>query len=353
MRVPLEEHVRLVANEKPLRPETRALTRYLEALVRGEAPGFAGALPRGVPAYPVLRLVGRRHVFWHRVTELPPGLQIGFFGRSAVKVDASRPRQVFEGLARLLQVWPDGWKAVRPAPDWAPGAVDVVLALPPDGLDSDDPLIRQAVGLITRSPAVVPRKSRQEVAYAMHVDAHPGDPELAWLFWSCEALPREIGGFVVGYGRLDVRAAGGWAALFVEEDAGSPWLYVGELRVQGGLESSRDGSGSLPLGIRPRGPVRDAGQDRAALAAVLHAWPDGEKILALGPVRSGPVLCRPGIVACLGVRWPGGTLDDAARRIRAGLVAARSGVPVRELRSWMQGLSDRDVDGLLALDKLR
>lgn len=112
------------------------------------------------------------------------------------------------------------------------------------------------------------------------------------------------------------------------------WLVAAQLKAWG----LRGGSMGLERAIAFRvEPAWQWGNDvvAASLVSVLHAWPEGQKVLFLRTSRG----FREGVSACVGLR-----LGDAAAAavkwvLERALALAESGTPVSELRAWLSALT--------------
>ncbi|HEY8415016.1 MAG TPA: hypothetical protein VIK99_04515, partial [Thermaerobacter sp.] len=137
--------------------------------------------------------------------------------------------------------------------------------------------------------------------------------------------------------------------MTVEEgDQAARWLFAGI------LEALRcDGVPALEL--RCSLPWPDGAGDRGAmaLATVLRAWPDGQKILAFGPaIRSQAVIVKPGPFGFVGLRLGSMPFRSVEAIFRAALRAALRGTRAPGLRPWLARLTAADARALEVLATL-
>ncbi|HEY8415754.1 MAG TPA: hypothetical protein VIK99_08280, partial [Thermaerobacter sp.] len=120
------------------------------------------------------------------------------------------------------------------------------------------------------------------------------------------------------------------------------------------LEALRcDGVPALEL--RCSLPWPDGAGDRGtmALATVLRAWPDGQKILAFdADVLARAAIARPGPVCRVGLRLGELPFGSVKAIFRAALRAALRGTGARRLRQWLARLTAADARALEVLAAL-
>ncbi|HEY8415386.1 MAG TPA: hypothetical protein VIK99_06410, partial [Thermaerobacter sp.] len=298
----------------------------------------------------------------------------------ASELAGCKPRRAVEALYRLLQHWPAGQKSIT-ASDWgpvvslevdaarlrpevSPGAAvraairRILIGCPPE----------QAIAGAYEDIAPVPRPPRHRMAGAgtTHVVYHavlgpariPSD--LAWLL----TPPGQPGAEPAGAAVRERRPIGGFRIglcpgrpsdlpmmpMTVEEagDEAAPWLHAGNI-----VALSCDGYPALELCCSLPWPEFSGDQGAVALATVLRAWPDGQKILAFdADVLTRAAIARPGPVCCVGLRLGALPFSSVEAIFRAAFQAALRGAGAPRLRQWLARLTAADARALEVLADL-
>ncbi|HEY8415256.1 MAG TPA: hypothetical protein VIK99_05730 [Thermaerobacter sp.] len=401
-RIPLAETVLLgPPGQFALNQDTDRMVRYFLDCFGGGA-GTRGALEYGfrlqaasgghptMPVeearrVPVCRVSAYQDLAWHQASRTPrvPDVEaiIGLaLYPAASELAGCKPRRAVEVLYRLFQHWPAGQKyitagdwgrvvslevdAARLRPEASPGdAVRAAIRLILAGYPPDQAIARAYEDV---SPAPRPPRHRMAGAGTPHIVYHavlgPAriPPDLAWLLnppgqfgtESARAAVRErrsIGGFRIGlcpYPPSDLPMV----PMAVEEagDGGEPWLFAGKIAAL-----SCDGYPALEL--RCSLLWREFSGDRGAMAVatVLRAWPDGQKILAFDPdMLARAAIARPGPVCRVGLRLGGLPFSSVEAIFHAALQAALRGTGAPRLRQWLARLTAADARALEILAAL-